>query len=424
MKLANKFWLSSSILALISPTALISAEGWVPRNVDDVLEDIQVDQNNQKTYTVQSGDTLSVIAEAMGVSVRHLANINGIDNIDLIFPGNVITAQLNSQQQAVSLTIDTPQGESVAVDLPVNISPSTETASVEMTEAIEETQASVTTVETTTQEVVEPTSQAPVITEEQTEVVATTPVEVTEEEGISEVEAAETSYVSEAEQTTLLQTQLESVTEAVTTPAPVEATTVAPETEATTVAPVIETTVAPETEATTAAPVVETTVTEIPQEISEEISSEEVIESEDVVNENAEVAEEIVNEADSSGFDPMANPANKGLQPHVAAYKEEVAQKYGVENFSLYRPGDSGDHGIGYAVDFMVPVGSQQGDNIANYSISQMESGAQDISYIIWKQQIYGNWNHQWETMEDRGGVTANHYDHVHVSFNSPRNQW
>ena len=101
----------------------------------------------------------------------------------------------------------------------------------------------------------------------------------------------------------------------------------------------------------------------------------------------------------------------------MAEYKERVGAQYGVDSYSLYRPGDPGDHGKGLAVDFMVPVNSQQGDDIANYSVNNMTDN--NISYVIWKQKIYGDWtNGQWKQMEDRGGVTANHYDHVHVSFN------
>lgn len=45
------------------------------------------------------------------------------------------------------------------------------------------------------------------------------------------------------------------------------------------------------------------------------------------------------------------------------------------------------------------------------------------VYYIIWKQRfymsqsnIYGPAN-TWNLMPDSGGVTTNHYDHVHVSF-------
>ena len=41
------------------------------------------------SYTVQYGDTLSTIAEALGVDVTVLANLNKITNMDLIFPETV-----------------------------------------------------------------------------------------------------------------------------------------------------------------------------------------------------------------------------------------------------------------------------------------------------------------------------------------------
>ena len=46
------------------------------------------------------------------------------------------------------------------------------------------------------------------------------------------------------------------------------------------------------------------------------------------------------------------------------------------------------------------------------------------ISYIIWKQRFYAPFNsiygpaNTWNPMSDRGSVTENHYDHVHVSMN------
>jgi lipoprotein-anchoring transpeptidase ErfK/SrfK len=43
-------------------------------------------------YVVQSGDTLAAIAARMGVSMRALAEANGIDNVDLIYVGQVLVA--------------------------------------------------------------------------------------------------------------------------------------------------------------------------------------------------------------------------------------------------------------------------------------------------------------------------------------------
>ncbi|HFU4205088.1 TPA: LysM peptidoglycan-binding domain-containing protein [Streptococcus suis] len=113
---------------------------------------------------------------------------------------------------------------------------------------------------------------------------------------------------------------------------------------------------------------------------------------------------------------------NSGLQPQVAAFKEEVATTFGITSFSGYRPGDPEDHGKGLAIDFMVPVSSALGDQVAEYTIANI--GAKNISYIIWKQRFYSPYPsiygpaYTWNLMPDRGSVTENHYDHVHVSFN------
>lgn len=122
---------------------------------------------------------------------------------------------------------------------------------------------------------------------------------------------------------------------------------------------------------------------------------------------------------------PATTPANvntTGLQPQAASFMSEVASLYGITNFSTLRPGDTGDHGKGLAVDFMVPVSSALGDQIADYTAANM--GARGVSYIIWKQRFYAPFNsiygpaYTWNLMPDRGSVTENHYDHVHVSFN------
>ena len=42
-----------------------------------------------ESYTVKSGDTLSEIGARFGVSTQEIAKLNGIENPDLIFPGQV-----------------------------------------------------------------------------------------------------------------------------------------------------------------------------------------------------------------------------------------------------------------------------------------------------------------------------------------------
>ena len=121
----------------------------------------------------------------------------------------------------------------------------------------------------------------------------------------------------------------------------------------------------------------------------------------------------------------LADPAMNGLTPHTKKMKVALAKKFGITSFSLFRAGDDDGtghgHNSGMAVDFMVPVNSAQGDQLAEYLTKHMDELG--VYYIIWKQKyymaqnnIYGPAN-TWNIMPDRGGVTANHYDHVHVSF-------
>ena len=83
---------------------------WTACSVDQIKADISVN-DNQQTYTVQYGDTLGSIVEAMGIDMNVLANIKEITNIDLIFPGTVLTTTYNADNQAVSVKVETPSSE-------------------------------------------------------------------------------------------------------------------------------------------------------------------------------------------------------------------------------------------------------------------------------------------------------------------------
>lgn len=45
---------------------------------------------SQRTYTVRYGDNLSTIASRSGITVSHLQNVNGIRNVNLIYPGQAL----------------------------------------------------------------------------------------------------------------------------------------------------------------------------------------------------------------------------------------------------------------------------------------------------------------------------------------------
>jgi hypothetical protein len=53
------------------------------------------------------------------------------------------------------------------------------------------------------------------------------------------------------------------------------------------------------------------------------------------------------------------------------------------------------------------------GDKVADYALANQAKFK--IDYVIYRQRI--NFGQGWEAMEDRGSITQNHYDHVHVSF-------
>ena len=113
-----------------------------------------------------------------------------------------------------------------------------------------------------------------------------------------------------------------------------------------------------------------------------------------------------------------------GLQPHVEEARKILKEKFNVV-IGGYREGDTDGmgtgHGDGLALDLMVPEDSELGDKISEYLINNFKE--LNISYIIWKQNFLSDFNSwygpawKWNHMPDRGGTTANHHDHVHISF-------
>ncbi|RSN34917.1 hypothetical protein DMC61_05620 [Amycolatopsis sp. WAC 04169] len=101
-----------------------------------------------------------------------------------------------------------------------------------------------------------------------------------------------------------------------------------------------------------------------------------------------------------------------GTKPHVAQVGNHVKAKFGVTNVGgVAGRANASDHPSGLALDFMVDTAT--GNAIAEYLMANQKDFG--ITYVIWRQRY--NDGSGWDTMEDRGGATANHMDHVHVSF-------
>ncbi len=110
-----------------------------------------------------------------------------------------------------------------------------------------------------------------------------------------------------------------------------------------------------------------------------------------------------------AGLGPLA-----GMAPNAVAVVNEIHASFpSLTDIGGFRAGDPGDHGSGHAVDIMTSTAS--GDAAAAHL--QGMAGTLNIKYIIWKQRIWYPGG-GWKPMADRGSVTENHYDHVHVSVN------
>ncbi|VJH95845.1 LysM domain-containing protein [Streptococcus pneumoniae] len=377
----KRMLLASTVALSFAPVLATQAEEvlWTARSVEQIQNDL-TKTDNKTSYTVQYGDTLSTIAEALGVDVTVLANLNKITNMDLIFPETVLTTTVNEAEEVTEVEIQTPQADS----------------SEEVTTATADLTTNQVTVDDQTVQVADlsqPIAEAPKEVASSSEVTKTVIAseEVAPSTGTSvpEEQTAETSSVvaEEAPQET--------------TPGEKQETQASPQ-------------AASAVEATT-------TSSEAKEVASSNGATAAVSTYQPEETKIISTTYEAPAAPDYAGL-AVAKSENAGLQPQTAAFKEEIANLFGITSFSGYRPGDSGDHGKGLAIDFMVPESSELGDKIAEYAIQNMAS--RGISYIIWKQRFYAPFDSKygpantWNPMPDRGSVTENHYDHVHVSMN------
>ena len=376
---ANKKVLYTSSLALSLFATGITAPNvfaldWTPRSVSEISQEIE-DKGGKLTYTVKYGDTLSAIAEAMNIDLDILAQVNQIADVNLIFPDTVLTTTVDQNHQVTQIEIQAPVQEETAentvqatVDIAANeITVDDTVIPLESTDA-PSSSASITEVSVET-----PVEEAPV-----TEVPVETPLEETPVEEVPVTEVSVETLVEEA----------------------------------------------PVTEGPAETPVEEALVTEVPAETPvEEAPVAEVnsVEAAPVTPTPAASTTTTVATVSTTSSSTTSS-YDVGLQPQVAAFRAEVANAFGITSFSGYRAGDTGDHGKGLAIDFMVPQSSALGDQVAAYAAANLAS--KNISYIIWKQRFYSPYAsiygpaYTWNLMPDRGSITENHYDHVHVSFN------
>lgn len=112
------------------------------------------------------------------------------------------------------------------------------------------------------------------------------------------------------------------------------------------------------------------------------------------------------------GTTPCPVGSEAGLQPDTVKVLRAVCAKF-PEITRYGGLAGRGEHATGQALDIM--VSSDVGTQIANFVMAhRAELG---VEYIIWRQRIWRPaTSNSWRGMSDRGGATANHYDHVHVT--------
>lgn len=121
-----------------------------------------------------------------------------------------------------------------------------------------------------------------------------------------------------------------------------------------------------------------------------------------------DVVDTLTGQCGDTGFD--------GVEPNVAVVGHHLQARFALGQILGVgsRAGNpTSDHPRGLALDLFAT--RLVGDQLAAYVLDRrVEFG---VTYVIWRQRI--NYGNGWEPMADRGGITANHYDHAHVSFDA-----
>jgi hypothetical protein len=119
---------------------------------------------------------------------------------------------------------------------------------------------------------------------------------------------------------------------------------------------------------------------------------------------------------------PQLPSGPDNITPRTRLMKTEIAKNFPLPfSVGCFRAGSSGEHPLGRACDFMLSTGGTMptpanqalGDRIAEWALKHRNKLG--VKYVIWKQRI--NHGSGWRAMSNRGSITENHFDHVHISM-------
>ncbi|GAA2903996.1 hypothetical protein GCM10010517_70010 [Streptosporangium fragile] len=120
---------------------------------------------------------------------------------------------------------------------------------------------------------------------------------------------------------------------------------------------------------------------------------------------------------------PQQPTGTDNITDRTRTMRDTIKKRFDLPyEVGCYRSGnDGGEHPLGRACDFMMSSGGAMptaanlklGDEIAAWTLENRDKLG--VKYVIWRQRI--NHGSGWRAMEDRGSITQNHYDHVHISM-------
>ncbi|AQZ69739.1 Group B streptococcal surface immunogenic protein [[Actinomadura] parvosata subsp. kistnae] len=150
-------------------------------------------------------------------------------------------------------------------------------------------------------------------------------------------------------------------------------------------------------------------------------------EAEDVIDDIKDKLEDLVPFGTGRNSDgswaPELPSGSDNITSRTRLMKAQVEKNFALPfAVGCFRSGSSGEHPLGRACDFMMSSGGSMptaanqalGDRIAAWALQNKDKLG--VKYVIWKQRI--NQGSGWRAMSDRGSITENHYDHVHISMN------
>ncbi len=122
------------------------------------------------------------------------------------------------------------------------------------------------------------------------------------------------------------------------------------------------------------------------------------------------------------GMPPSWRAVERGLKPNAIKVHRAARAKFPqISTYYTLRAGVFTDHSTGRALDLMIPNYRSASGKALGYKVAawaRANAKPLGINYVIWNQHI---WNitrdsEGWRYMADRGGDSANHKNHVHIT--------